>query len=299
MTAVVGRTPQRSKSWCFTINNYTDDDIARLESLTDKVHYLVAGREVGETGTPHLQGFVKFKTRVRLAGALAIIGRAHMEVARMVRAAVEYCKKEDPNPIEIGDLGTGQGGRSDLDAFKDAVKSNPSLTMKEVRELHSDVYSRCPRFCLEYLRDNGPEIEVPAHEYREWQSSLLASLEEDPDDRSITFVVDVDGNKGKTWFGRHLMTVRSDVQVLIPGKKADMAYAIDTTKRIYIMDAPRSKQGEFIQYDFLEEVKNGYIFVSKYESALIKMARCHLVVMMNEDPDYTKLSADRYNVIAI
>lgn len=293
------RTASRAKSWCFTINNYSDGDIQRLSSLEDQVDYLIAGREIGEGGTPHLQGFVKFKTRVRLAGAIAIIGRAHMEVARMVSAAIEYCRKEDQNPIEVGELGARQGSRTDLELFKDAVKENPLITLKDVRELHSDVYSRCPRFCLEYLRDNGPEIEVPNHDYRPWQTDLLAKLEEDPDDRKITFVVDLEGNKGKTWFGRHLMTVRSDVQVLIPGKKADMAYAIDPLKRIYIMDAPRSKQGEFIQYDFLEEVKNGYIFVSKYESALVKMARCHLVVMMNEDPDYTKLSADRYDVINI
>jgi len=65
------------------------------------------------------------------------------------------------------------------------------------------------------------------------------------------------------------------------------------------MDAPRSKQGEYIQYDFLEEVKNGRVFCPKYESRMKRLGKCHVVVMMNEHPDLTKLSDDRYSIVTI
>lgn len=81
-----------------------------------------------------------------------------------------------------------------------------------------------------------------------------------------------------------------------------MVYALNTLgykPTIVIVDAPRSKQGEYLQYDFLEEVKNGRIFNTKYESCMIEFPSPHVVVMMNEHPDMTKLSEDRYNLIVI
>lgn len=69
--------------------------------------------------------------------------------------------------------------------------------------------------------------------------------------------------------------------------------------RVVIVDAPRSKQGDFIQYDFLEELKNGRIFNTKYESRMLEFPTPHVVVMMNEDPDMTKLSEDRYRIFKL
>eukprot|EP00058_Branchiostoma_floridae_P013464 XP_002598952.1 hypothetical protein BRAFLDRAFT_79884 [Branchiostoma floridae] len=45
--------------WVFTLNNYTEGEAAAIKSLsTDVVKFLVVGREVGEQGTPHLQGIL-------------------------------------------------------------------------------------------------------------------------------------------------------------------------------------------------------------------------------------------------
>ena len=82
--------------------------------------------------------------------------------------------------------------------------------------------------------------------------------------------------------------------------EADMVYALNTlgySPHVCIIDAPRSKQGEYLQYDFLEELKNGRVFNTKYESRMIEFPIPHVVVMMNEEPDMTKLSSDRYNLI--
>lgn len=291
---------QRAVHWCFTLNNYTDEDINRIESLEDNddVVYVIAGRETGDSGTPHLQGFIKFSRRMSMAQCKSIIGsNPHVETTRNINASITYCKKEG-NYFEVGELGSGPGSRSDLDAFKEAVKGG-MLSLKEIRETHSEVYAKYAGFCREYVRDNYPDKELPTHALTDWQQDLNAKLNQVPDDRTVNFIVDVTGNNGKTWFAHYYAQLHEKVQVMEPGPKKDLTYALDPTIRVLFMDAPRSKQGDFIQYDFLEAVKNGYVFSQKYESHVKQLGKVHVVVMMNEYPDMTKLSHDRYNIVEI
>jgi len=288
----------RAVNWCFTVNNYTEDDVSRIEGLSDPVQYAIVGKEVGESGTPHLQGFIRFQSRVSMRVCKATIGgNPHVETTRNVNASIEYCKK-DGNYFEVGAFSGGPGSRTDLDVFKDAVKAG-MLSLKEIRETHTEVYAKYPRFCLEYVRDHFPEKELPMHALLPWQQDLSAKLNQAPDDRTITFIVDTVGNSGKTWFAHYYGQIHDGVQVMQPGPKKDMAYNLDATIRVLFMDAPRSKQGEFIQYDFLEDVKNGYVFSQKYESYTKQLKNVHVVVLMNEYPDMTKLSADRYDVVTV
>jgi hypothetical protein len=90
-----------SKYWCFTLNNYTPEEEKALISLgnddTGCLSYLIYGREKGSNGTPHLQGYVEFRSRTRLASAKNKLGiqRIHLErrLGTAAQAAV-YCKKD-------------------------------------------------------------------------------------------------------------------------------------------------------------------------------------------------------------
>lgn len=115
-------------------------------------------------------------------------------------------------------------------------------------------------------------------------------------DRKVIFIVDVTGNTGKSWFCHYYGSLHDNAQVILPGKKADMTYVLDCRIRVLFIDAPRSKQGEYLQYDFIEDVKNGYVFSPKYESRIKHLGKVHVVVMMNEMPDESKLSRDRYDI---
>lgn len=83
-----------AKHWCFTINNYTDQDLAALDSF--ECDYIIYGKEVGEKGTPHLQGYVALLNRKTLNWMKTNFHKtAHLEIKRgKVSEALNYCKKD-------------------------------------------------------------------------------------------------------------------------------------------------------------------------------------------------------------
>lgn len=291
----------RAKYWCFTLNNPSSDERMKVVALDgdETLEYLVFGNEVGESGTPHLQGFVAFVARVRLSQLRQVISdRAHFEVAKFPEKAADYCKK-DGDFIEFGVLSLSKGKRTDIDSFKDDVKAGV-LSVKELREAHSTVFAKYSQFCTQYIQDNNSVLDVEAHVLYGWQESLFQELKQEADPRQIIFCVDLVGNSGKSWFCHYTSGVLPNVQVLLPGRKADMCMMVDLDARIIFVDATRSKQGEYILYDFLEELKNRYIFSSKYHSVLKCLKKTpHVVVMMNEQPDMNKLSVDRYYIMEV
>lgn len=293
----------KAKHWCFTLNNYTQADLDRLSAPLNGVDFLIYGKEVGASGTPHLQGTVCFQSRKRLQQVINVIGQAHCSTTKYLMQSIEYCRK-DGDFTEVGDIASvallagEKGKRSDLEDFKASVKEGVT-EMKELRELHSEVCARFPRFVDTYIRDHTSNFKVKLHPLLPWQGALYDELKLRPDERKIIFVVDKIGNQGKSWFSRYYADLHEDAQILAPGKKADMAYIVRENVRVFFLDCPRSKQGEFIQYDFLEELKNGHVFSSKYESVIKKFPTPHIVVCMNEHPCMEKLSADRYRIIVL
>ena len=56
----------RPRSVCFTLNNYTAPDVDWLHThLRTNCTYYVLGYETGANGTPHIQGFIQLKRRLR------------------------------------------------------------------------------------------------------------------------------------------------------------------------------------------------------------------------------------------
>jgi len=97
--ARVERRGRKSKYWCFTLNNPTQGEEAVLHAIGNGdmlVTYLVLGREVGVNGTPHIQGYVEFRSRWDLVRCQQrFMMRAHYEPRRGTpQEAAEYCKKD-------------------------------------------------------------------------------------------------------------------------------------------------------------------------------------------------------------
>lgn len=128
-----------ARRWCFTLNNYTDDDEAALKAVDYR--YLVYGREKGDSGTPHLQGFITFSMPRRLSALKKIHHAAHWEAAKGTSLqASEYCKKEG----DFEELGTCafQGQRNDLDS---AIATLKEFGVKRVAEDHPREYVKFSR----------------------------------------------------------------------------------------------------------------------------------------------------------
>lgn len=287
-----------SKHWCFTLNNYTPDDVARLDALP--CAYLVYGRETGASGTPHLQGYVRFEQRIRFHQVrTALGGQAHLERMRgtPVQAAA-YCKK-DGDFTERGDPPSGAPASKfeDVKAFALDVHSRLGRSPNQ-RELANEFphhFVRYQRALLEYCRLVCPEPSLELGDPNDWQLRLRDELLNGPDDRTIKFVVDEAGGKGKTWFQRMMITkYPEDVQILSGGKRDDIAHAIDASKKIFLFNVPRGGM-EFLQYTILEQIKDRMVFSPKYNSQMKILAhKAHVVVFSNEMPDMNKMTHDRY-----
>ena len=77
-----------------TINNYTASDEAAFKN-SSLFKYAVVGKEIGENGTPHLQGYVVMWKIARQSELKKIFPRAHLDIKRgSVHEAAAYCKKD-------------------------------------------------------------------------------------------------------------------------------------------------------------------------------------------------------------
>ncbi|UHY95433.1 putative replication-association protein [Cyclovirus CN9E] len=126
----------RGVRWCFTCNNYTEEDERAVRALTG-VKYAVYGREEGERNkTRHLQGYVHFTSRKEFGALKRSLGdRFHIEQARGSDAQnYKYCTKGG-DYWETGRL-VGQGHRSDLDGVLATIQSGATYNQIAIAHPH-------------------------------------------------------------------------------------------------------------------------------------------------------------------
>ena len=85
-----------SKRWCFTLNNYTEEDISSIVPIFDEICKVgIIGKEIGaESKIPHLQGYLEFIEK-RRPKSLGLTNKIHWEKARGNKSQnVKYCEKE-------------------------------------------------------------------------------------------------------------------------------------------------------------------------------------------------------------
>lgn len=305
------KMPNRAKRWCFTLNNYTDGEVELLDQLfqSDHVTYGVYGFETGASGTPHLQGFVVFEQEKRLTQVKRLVSeRAHFEVARGTPVqAADYCKK-DGDFKEYGECPTGRtcptkkGKWDQLVEWIQEINDNgdPAPTEAELCIRFPGLMGPNRRGVIAFVASlyRPPSREI-GHPHDGWQREFIERIEHEPDDRSVMFYVDPEGNNGKSWICRYLKQKYPEkVQILRIGKKADLAYSLDPRKSIILFDIPRRGM-EYLQYQILEEIKDGEVYSPKYDSQSKVFGRCHVVVFCNEYPDLTAMTTDRYKITKI
>ena len=114
-----------SRSYIFVLNNYTPNDEIIIQSIV--CEYIVYGREIGESGTPHLQGYIYFKNAKSFSAVLKLFpSKPHIEVAKgNAGQNYDYATK-DGDFYENGDK-PEQGKRSDIDMMREKLKEKPQM----------------------------------------------------------------------------------------------------------------------------------------------------------------------------
>lgn len=148
---------QRNRGFCFTINNYTEATKINLDSL-EGIAYMVCGCEVGESGTPHIQGYVHFEQPKTLKYVRARIP-GHIEIRRgSVEQAANYCKKTG-NFTETGTLPKGAGQAS--------------------KDIYGEILRRAKMGETKWIEDHYPKVWVhQSHRLKSFRETPTIILEE-------------------------------------------------------------------------------------------------------------------------
>lgn len=157
------RPNQRLRNWVFTLNNPNVDRLDEWgKSIFNryKPRFLVYQLERGSNGTPHLQGYIEFKTALRLPSVKKILPRAHLEQRRGTpQQARDYCCKADTRvdgPWEFGEISIQcQGKRTDLVQVAEAI--NGGASVREISSSHAGSFIKYHRGIREAItiRDAG------------------------------------------------------------------------------------------------------------------------------------------------
>ncbi len=110
----------RARTWCFTLNNYTEEDIVSLshnkwENI--EITKYVFQEEIGLKKTKHLQGVVQFKNQISFTSLKEFHNKIRWSKCKNLKASIKYCSKQDTRNGEIYKYG-------DVDKYiwKDKIK---------------------------------------------------------------------------------------------------------------------------------------------------------------------------------
>lgn len=264
VTDVTGRggntkPPASLRRACFTLNNWTDEEVSHISSYFEGSLYVI-GKEVGECGTPHLQGYVEFPKMIRWTTLTKLNPRIHWEKCRGNRDQnVAYCTKDG-----------------------NFVSTFPKKRKDVLLEKYANV------------------------EWRDWQQQILDIIESEPDSRTVNWFWEPTGDFGKSFFSKYLY-LKYD-PLVVSGKTGDVANQLlkwleaheetQAFPKLAIMDVPRCS-ADYINYQIIEKLKDGLLYSGKYEGGICAIDDLHLFVFANVEPDYEKLSMDRWNVVRI
>lgn len=182
----------RAKHWTITVNNWTNEDVSMFEDLKQYCDYFVFGKEIGASGTPHLQCYIAFSKQKSFKYLKQCFPRSHIEVmaAKNPADAANYCKKgiqskaewnsektqgknfgKDAEFIEYGEVPEPQskkGGKA-TKAKWDSIKSHAKAG--ELEEIDSQVYVLHYRNLKAIKYDHQikpPTLPGTAKEHNEW-----------------------------------------------------------------------------------------------------------------------------------
>lgn len=246
--------------YCFTFNNYIEDTVPRFQVMLKKIcKKFVFQREVGESGTPHLQGAIWLIKKLRITQLKLIFStwsEIHWEEMRNEQASLEYCQK--------GETSIGEpimyGFPPKLEIYEDPLPWWDELL---------DIIKHKPE--KRYLRWI-------------WDEPGCSGKTEFIKYCSVRFEKEcIFANAGSS----------KDIANLL--KNYDEKHGI-MNLRYFIYNVARNAP---ISYNMIEGVKDGIMTNTKYEATSLIFNTPHVIIMSNELPVLESLSLDRWIIYKI
>ncbi len=228
----------------------------------------IFGEERGASGTPHLQGAVKFHNRQRFTAVQKLFPDegVHWEVMKKPwKLNVIYCKKE-----MAGDWSKIHGNIPEASRF-----------IGREKRLMDAMYS--------------PVI------WRTWQQEVIDIIKHTEPNRQVHWFWEPTGKAGKTYLAKWLY-MNYDC-ILGGGRATDVYYQVAkfyedndaTDPKLILLDIPRSSQ-KFCNYAAIEKLADGMVQSGKYEGGIFLWVPPHVIVFANEPPAFECMSKDRWSV---
>jgi len=246
-------------AWCFTFNNYDNEIVPKFQSsIKEMCKVGFFNKEVGESGTPHLQGYIELKKKGRPINMFP--KGCHWAKAKGNQDAnFKYCSKD---AIE-GNM-----------TFCHGVKIKPKVKIIE--------------------------------ELRPFQKSLENMLLSDVDEGKIIWVYDPKGQLGKTEFLRY-MYIKYSMPFTYGGKTSDIVnlvfnhkeYLLENDKAVMIYNFGRDTDPLHISYKSMEQISDGCISNTKFETGCFVCNKPHVLVLANCLPLEGKFSAGRLKLFSV
>lgn len=135
-----------------------------------------------------------------------------------------------------------------------------------------------------------------------WQDAVYSMTKDEPDDRTINWVYDPDGNNGKSQFCKFLCVKNKKLFYFSGGKSSDITSQLvlaynknGLVPETVLVNVPRCNDGN-ISYNALEQIKDGLVNTPKYEGGTIIFNSPHVWVFSNHSPDTYKMTNDRWKL---
>lgn len=155
----------------------------------------------------------------------------------------------------------------------------------------------------EYNEQIKREAQVKMTKLRPWQKDVVDKINDKPNDRKITMIVDKKGAKGKTYITQTLRALDPEKNIIINMASAKDVYCVlskaKSPKTLHI-DLPRSIKDNDIDWTVIEAIKNGQFQSNKYSSRRICWrTKPHVIIYANRHLKYEKLSLDRWEIYVV
>ncbi len=250
--------PIQGKRWCFTLNNPKDGMIEQIEQEFKRLNLkYIIGSEVGESGTPHLQGYIEADKKMRPSQIKWSFGKwstAHWEKAKgNTIENITYCSKEGNYLIH----------RFDKPKVEKKSWLNISLYPWQeivINELKEDASDRTIRWLWESKGNVG---KTTFQKYIYSKYTRVAVL------------------------GGKACDIKNGIIEFHKQHKC--------TPDIVLINIPRVYK-DFVSFQGIEEIKDMFFYSGKYEGGMVCGDAPHVIVFANNSPDTNKMSLDRWAI---